>query len=181
MVIMIKSTKFKMTLKQYFQKRNLKKSGEPEEKKIKSSKKKINHEYKLKGKIMRRKPIRCPRFVVHEHSASHLHWDLRLEMNGTLKSWAIPKEPPIKKDIKRLAILVEDHPLSYANFEGTIPEGNYGAGTVKIWDKGTYELEKKLPKEIIINFFGKKLKGKYVLIKTKYGNKPEKSWLFFKH
>ena len=148
-----------MTLKQYKEKRNLKKSGEPEAK-IKKSKKKI--------------------FVIHKHDTSHLHWDLRLEMNGVLRSWAVPKEPPNVKGVKRLAILVEDHPLQYATFRGVIPEGNYGAGKVEIWDSGFYELSEKDEKKIEIKFHGKKLKGKYVLIKTHYGNKPEKSWLFFK-
>jgi DNA ligase D-like protein (predicted 3'-phosphoesterase) len=101
-------------------------------------------------------------------------------MEGVLKSWAVPKIPPTKKGIKRLAIQVEDHPLSYAKFEGTIPEGNYGAGTVKIWDNGTYELKEKDSKKIEIIFHGKKLKGEYVLVKTNYGAKPEKSWLFMK-
>ena len=119
-------------------------------------------------------------FVVHEHHASHLHWDLRLELDGVLKSWAVPKEMPTGSDIKRLAIQVEDHPLSYAKFEGIIPEGSYGAGKVKIWDSGTYELLKKDSKEIKINFHGKKLKGNYVLLKTNYGKQKEKSWLFFK-
>ena len=119
-------------------------------------------------------------FVVHEHHASHLHWDLRLELDGVLKSWAVPKEPPTKSDIKRLAIQVEDHPLNYAKFEGEIPEGSYGAGKVKIWDSGTYELLKHNDKELKINFHGKKLKGNYVLLKTNYGKQKEKSWLFFK-
>ena len=148
-----------MTLKQYKQKRNLKKSGEPKPV-LKTSKQKI--------------------FVIHEHHASHLHWDLRLEMNRVLKSWAIPKSPPTKKGIKRLAIQVEDHPLSYADFEGEIPEGNYGAGKVEIWDNGNYELIKKTPKEIEFKLDGKKLKGGFVLIKTNYGSKPEKSWLWMK-
>lgn len=148
-----------MTLKQYKEKRNLKKSGEPEAK-IKKS----------KGKI----------FVIHKHDASHLHYDLRLEMSGVLKSWAVPKEPPREKGTKRLAIQVEDHPLEYASFKGTIPEGHYGAGTVEIWDSGSYELKNKDDKKIEFKLKGKKLKGNYVLIKTKYGNKPEKSWLFFK-
>ncbi len=148
-----------MSLKTYKAKRNLKKSGEPEARVKKS-----------KGKI----------FVIHKHDASHLHWDLRLEMNGTLKSWAVPKEPPTEKGIKRLAIMVEDHPLEYATFKGRIPEGLYGAGTVEIWDNGTYELKNKDEKKIELVLHGKKMKGNYVLVKTKYGNKPEKSWLFFK-
>ena len=119
-------------------------------------------------------------FVVHDHHASHHHWDLRLSMNGVLKSWAIPKQPPRKKGIKRLAIQVEDHPLAYANFEGVIPKGQYGAGTVKIWDKGKYQLKHKDSKKIILEFYGKKLKGEYALVKTSYGSKPEKSWLFMK-
>ena len=117
-------------------------------------------------------------------------------MDGVLKSWAIPKSPPLTKENKRLAIQVEDHPLAYANFEGIIPEGNYGAGKVIIWDKGIYELKNKTstPKGVPRNIFkkmftkgkiefelkGKKLNGKYVLVKTNYGSKPEKSWLLFK-
>ena len=119
-------------------------------------------------------------YVIHKHSATHLHWDLRLEMGGVLKSWAIPKQPPATKKLKRLAIQVEDHPLEYASFKGIIPKGNYGAGEVEIWDKGTYEIKEKNKTKILINILGKKLRGKYALIKTSYGNKPEKSWLFFK-
>ncbi len=118
-------------------------------------------------------------YVIHEHHASHLHWDLRLEFDGVLKSWAIPKEPPISKGIKRLAVQVPDHEKSYAKFEGEIPEGQYGAGKVKIWDKGTYELVEKDEKKIIINIDGKKLKGRYVLLNSKLGGKKE-NWLFFK-
>jgi len=124
-----------------------------------------------------------PRFVVQKHDASHLHYDFRLEMSGVLKSWAVPKELPMEKGTKRLAIQVEDHPLSYSSFEGEIPEGNYGAGKVEIWDNGTYELIKKEQKEIEIILHGKKLNGKYVLIKTNYGKTEEqkkKSWLLFK-
>jgi len=150
-----------MILKKYLQKRNLKKSGEPKSTIKKSSKKKLI-------------------FIIHKHHASHLHWDLRLEMNGVLKSWAVPKQPPTAKGTKRLAIHVENHPLEYAKFHGTIPEGNYGAGKVEIWDKGNYELIKKDSKKIEIKLHGKKLKGTYVLVKTNYGNKPEKSWLFFR-
>ena len=121
-----------------------------------------------------------PLFVVHEHHATHLHWDLRLELGGVLKSWAIPKQPPRTKDIKRLAIQVEDHLKSYANFEGEIPEGQYGAGKVKIWDKGKFHLIDKKPNKMVFKLEGLKLKGEYVLVKTKYGSKPEKAWLFFK-
>jgi len=122
-----------------------------------------------------------PIFVIQEHHATHLHWDFRLQMNGFLKSWAIPKQPPRTKNIKRLAIQVEDHLLSYANFEGEITEG-YGKGKVKMWDKGTYILDDKTPEKIVFELHGKKLNGKYVLIKTKLGGEKNKnkSWLFFK-
>ncbi|MDP2673019.1 MAG: DNA polymerase ligase N-terminal domain-containing protein [Nanoarchaeota archaeon] len=120
-----------------------------------------------------------PKFVIHKHHASHLHWDLRLEMSGVLKSWAVPKEPSAKKGIKRLAIQVEDHDLSYADFHGEIKEG-YGKGIVKIWDAGTYELISKDSKKIEFELKGKKLKGKFVLVKTNFGKQKEKSWLFFK-
>jgi DNA ligase D-like protein (predicted 3'-phosphoesterase) len=100
-------------------------------------------------------------------------------MDGVLKSWAVPKEPPKKAGTRRLAIQTEDHPLAYADFEGEIPEGEYGAGKVEVWDKGTYELRKRQEKEIVVTLQGDKLKGDYVLIRTKYG-KEEKGWLFFK-
>ncbi len=123
-----------------------------------------------------------PIFVIHEHHATHLHWDLRLEMQGVLKSWALPKEPAKSKNIKRLAIQTEDHDLSYKDFEGTIPEGMYGAGKVKIWDKGTYILDSKKSEKIVFHLHGKKLKGKYVLLKTKFGKERNKwkYWLFFR-
>jgi DNA ligase D-like protein (predicted 3'-phosphoesterase) len=117
-------------------------------------------------------------FVVHEHDATHLHYDLRLELGGVLRSWAIPKEPPEIEGIKRLAIQTEDHPLEYADFEGTIPEGSYGAGTVRIWDKGEFSVETEKESELLIVFKGRKLIGKYALIKTKFKGKD--SWLFFK-
>ncbi len=123
-----------------------------------------------------------PLFVIHEHHARNLHWDFRLEMNGVLKSWAIPKQPPRTTGIKRLAIQVEDHLKSYATFEGEIKEG-YGKGTVKIWDKGTYKLDSKKPHKLVFHLKGKILNGKYVLLKANFG-KPEeqkdKNWLFFK-
>ena len=170
-----------MSLKEYKKKRDFKKTSEPEGKMSKIKKGKlISHEHNFKGKVMRRKPIRLPRYVIQKHHASHLHWDLRLEMNGVLKSWAIPKEPPKIIGVKRLAVMTEDHPIGYEKFHGIIPEGNYVAGKVEIWDSGFYELkfEDKKKTEIIIH--GKKLKGNYVLVKTSYGSKPEKSWLFFK-
>jgi DNA ligase D-like protein (predicted 3'-phosphoesterase) len=150
-----------MSLFKYKQKRDVKKSGEPKAEVKKSPEKKAI-------------------FVIHKHHARNLHWDLRLEMNGVLKSWAVPKQPPRTKSLKRLAIQVEDHPLAYAKFKGTIPEGMYGAGKVEIWDNGKYNLIEKTKDKIEVEFHGKKLKGKYVLVKTNYGSKPEKSWLFFK-
>ena len=117
-------------------------------------------------------------FVIQKHHASHLHYDFRLEKDGVLKSWAIPKEPPQETDIKRLAIQVEDHPLDYANFEGEIAEGSYGAGLVEIWDKGYYIPLKFNDTEIIFELKGEKLKGVYCLVKLK--QKQDKNWLFFK-
>src|SRR5258706_11002830 len=129
-------------------------------------------------------------FVVQKHAASHLHYDFRLDLSGVLKSWAIPKGPSMNPADKRLAMMVEDHPYDYKNFEGIIPKGNYGAGQVIIWDKGNYipiggtvsknENEKLLNKMIkkgdlkfVLN--GKKLKGEYALVNMKSDNK---SWLF---
>ncbi|MCR6691053.1 MAG: 3'-phosphoesterase [archaeon YNP-LCB-003-016] len=117
-------------------------------------------------------------FVIHRHEARRLHWDLRLEMNGVLKSWAVPKEPPTEKGVKRLAIMVEDHPLEYANFQGVIPEGHYGAGKVEIWDKGTYKPIEVTDRKIVFQLNGEKLKGEYVLLK--YDKSGENNWLFFK-
>lgn len=117
-------------------------------------------------------------FVVQEHWASHHHWDLRLEMGGTLRSWAVPKEPPTVEGIKRLAIQVEDHPIEYANFEGEIPAGMYGAGTVKVWDKGEFILEEENENKLIFELKGKRMVGKYSLIKVPKMGKN--SWLFFK-
>jgi DNA ligase D-like protein (predicted 3'-phosphoesterase) len=115
-------------------------------------------------------------YVIQKHDATHLHYDLRLEMDGVLKSWAIPKEPPVSPNVKRLAVQVEDHPIEYADFEGTIPEGEYGAGTVEIWDRGTYNLLDQKESKLIVNINGNKLRGVYVLVRFKDG----KNWLFFK-
>ena len=115
-------------------------------------------------------------YLIQKHRATHLHFDLRLEMDGVLKSWAIPKEPPTVSNVKRLAVQVEDHPIEYANFEGTIPEGEYGAGTVEIWDSGTYKIIDKKENKLVIEIKGKKLKGFFVLVRFK----EKKNWLFFK-
>lgn len=133
------------------------------------------------------------RFVVQKHSASHLHFDFRLEMDGVLKSWAIPKGPSMDPHEKRLAIMVEDHPLEYGSFEGIIPEGNYGAGTVEIWDEGTYNPENILSRtkaETILReelekgamkfeLHGEKLKGIFNLVKMK--GRDDDAWLLIKH
>ena len=121
--------------------------------------------------------LKRPVYVIQEHHAKRLHWDLRFEIDDTLKSWALPKNPPQEAGEKRLAVSVPDHPIEYALFEGEIPEGNYGAGEVKIWDKGTFELESKNPKKLIVDIKGNKLKGRYCLLHFK---PKEKNWLFFK-
>ena len=118
-----------------------------------------------------------PRFVIQHHSARKLHYDFRLEMDGALKSWAVPKVPSKQADLKRLAIQVEDHDLSYINFEGEIEEGSYGAGSVKIWDKGTYDLESKRDDKIVFHLHGKRLEGRYTLLRMKWG---KDQWLLFK-
>ncbi len=129
-------------------------------------------------------------FVIQEHHASHLHYDFRIEVDGVLKSWAIPKKPSTNPAVKRLAIMVEDHPYAYKDFEGVIPSG-YGAGTVNIWDKGTYSVDeeevsyaqKKIQEglkkgSLHFTLKGEKLKGIFCLVRLKTGE--EKQWLFFK-
>lgn len=116
-----------------------------------------------------------PRFVVHRHEASRLHWDLRLEREGVLKSWAVPKEPPVVPGVKRLAVEVEDHEREYIDFEGEVPEGEYGAGIVSIWDSGTYDLLSERDRRLKISFRGKRLRGEYVLVPLE-----GKNWLFFR-
>jgi DNA ligase D-like protein (predicted 3'-phosphoesterase) len=117
------------------------------------------------------------RFVVQRHDASRLHWDFRLEMDGVLKSWAVPKEPPTRPGLRRLAVAVEDHDLDYIGFEGTIPEGEYGAGTVEIWDKGTYDLESRKPEKIVFELHGERMKGRYTLV---HFTEKAENWLLFK-
>lgn len=144
-----------MSLKEYQRKRSFEKTSEP------------------KGELeMGEGNI----YVIQKHAATHLHYDLRLEMDGVLKSWAVPKEPPTTPNVRRLAVQVEDHPVEYANFEGTIPEGEYGAGNVEIWDRGTYQLIDRKEDKLIVEINGDKLKGIYVLVRFK----DQKNWLFFK-
>ena len=115
-------------------------------------------------------------FVIHEHHASHLHYDLRLEIDGALKSWAVPKKPSADPAVKRLAVAVDDHPLSYAGFEGIIPDGSYGAGEVKIWDSGKLEITDRKEGKLAFILHGKELNGAFALVRLKDG----KNWLFFK-
>ncbi|GAG87664.1 unnamed protein product [marine sediment metagenome] len=150
-----------MALESYKKKRKFEKTPEP------------------KGKVGKSKEGEG-RFVVQEHDASHLHYDLRLEIEGVLKSWVIPKVPPKIEGIKRLAMQTEDHPVDYIDFAGVIPKGSYGAGTVKIWDKGKFKMlpdSKTRPEDGNLSFSleGDKLKGKYALINT-----GSRKWLFFK-
>ncbi len=123
-------------------------------------------------------PRKKLRFVIQEHHARHLHWDLRLEMEGVLKSWALPKQPTMNPKVKRLAIQVEDHSLDYINFEGEIAEGSYGAGKVKIWDKGTYAILEESSRFISVRLHGKSVSGNFILIKTSYP--PGNQWLLIK-
>jgi len=121
-------------------------------------------------------------FVIQKHYASHLHYDPRLEENGLLKSWALPKEPPRDDKTKRLSVEVDDHPLGCGTFEGIIPEGEYGAGKVEIWDHGFYRTIDKSDKKWEILIEGEKLKGVYTLIRIRgrHGER-QKLWLFFKN
>ncbi len=153
-----------MSLREYQKKRDFERTKEP------------------RGDVREAKGKEDKIFVIQKHDARKLHYDLRLEIDGVLKSWAVPKEPPTTEGIKRLAVQTEDHPLEYADFEGTIEEGLYGAGTVEIWDKGTFKPEKIEDKKIIFELNGKKMRGKFVLIKLKPAPrlKGKNNWLFFK-
>src|ERR1700722_13069411 len=159
-----------MSLEQYRAKRNFNISSEPA-----GSAKKSNQ----KGAML---------FVVQKHRATQLHYDFRLELNGTLLSWAVPKGPSTDPSVKRLAMQVEDHPIEYANFEGVIPEGEYGGGTVMVWDTGEWtpeieDAEEGLRKgDLKFKLQGKKLKGSWVLVRTHgFGSRADKSWLLIKH
>ncbi len=132
-------------------------------------------------------------FVIQKHAASHLHFDLRLELDGVMKSWAVPKGPSLDPSVKRLAMEVEDHPIDYNEFEGTIPKGEYGGGTVMIWDKGTYTYggDDPDPVESLRRGYtkgdfkfvlqGKRLKGSWVLVRTRRGDPKRAQWLLIKH
>jgi bifunctional non-homologous end joining protein LigD len=161
-----------MSLKAYQAKRNFRKTREPKPKAA--------------------KPHRQPIFVVQEHHARRLHYDFRLEADGVLKSWAVPKEPSMDPAQKRLAVHAEDHPLEYAKFKGTIPEGEYGGGEVLIWDKGTYEnllAEKPTPQSVTegiesghveVNLHGKRLKGRFALVHMHGRMRGKDNWLLIK-
>ncbi len=150
-------------LSEYVKKRDFTKTSEPQ------------------GKV--RSSSASPIFVIQKHAASHLHYDFRLEMHGVLKSWAIPKGPPLKAGERRLAMHVEDHPIAYSTFEGTIPKGNYGGGTVMVWDYGTYSVDHKKPYadykkgRITVNLKGKKLQGRWILVRDSY---EPKRWFMMK-
>jgi bifunctional non-homologous end joining protein LigD len=152
-----------MPLRNYRKKRHFKLTPEPYGQKRKTHKKRL--------------------YLIQKHAASHLHYDLRLELNGVLKSWAVPKIPSRNPTVKRLAIHVEDHPMEYASFEGIIPKGQYGAGTVVLWDTGCWECGESTPNKaykkgsLVLLLNGKKLKGRWYLVQMK--NNP-KNWLFFK-
>ncbi len=155
-----------------------------------NSKRKFADTPEPKGKVIPAKSALT--FVVQRHHASHLHYDFRLELNGTLKSWAVPKGPSMNPKDKRLAMMVEDHPIDYATFEGDIPAGNYGAGHVDVWDHGTYEPIDEDGEVISPAAFsrdlhagsikfrkkGPHLKGDFALVNMK---KDEKTWLLIKH
>jgi bifunctional non-homologous end joining protein LigD len=125
-----------------------------------------------------------PRFVVQEHHASHLHWDFRLEVAGVLKSWAVPKGPSMNPADKRLAIQVDDHALEFGSFEGTIPAGEYGAGEVRIWDRGSYAADGDMVAGLEMGLLkftlaGEKLQGDFTLVRFKKGE-TGKEWLLMK-
>lgn len=123
------------------------------------------------------------RFVIHEHHATRLHWDLRLEMGGVYRSWAVPKGPSMNPKHKRLAVAVGDHPIEYGSFEGTLPEGSYGAGEVRIWDNGKYETDSDPEEQVkkgkfTFTFFGLKVRGEFALVRLA---DQEENWLLIKH
>ena len=160
-----------MSLEKYRKKRNFEISPEPSGR--------IRPTAKAKEPLL---------YVIQKHRASQLHYDFRLELNGVLLSWAIPKGPSLDPSVKRLAMQVEDHPREYGSFEGVIPEGEYGGGTVMLWDTGTWTPETEDPESSLkrgdfkFALHGKKLHGSWALVRTKgYGSRADKSWLLIKH
>ena len=134
--------------------------------------------------------VKLPMFVIQKHAATRLHYDFRLEMEGVLKSWAVPKGPSYDPTQKRLAMMTEDHPYDYGSFEGVIPEGEYGAGTVMVWDRGTWipedeDVDAALRRgELKVTLQGTKLKGSWVLVRTRSGypaSSGREAWLLIKH
>jgi bifunctional non-homologous end joining protein LigD len=150
-----------MSLARYRSKRDFRKTGEPAPRK------------RRPGATTAR-----PIFVVHEHHASHLHYDFRLQVAGVLASWAVPKRPSMNPAVKRLAVRVENHPLEYASFRGRIPKGQYGAGRVEIWDKGTYDLVSGSIRrgELVVDLKGRKLRGQFALVRMRQPGR----WLLVK-
>ena len=152
-----------MSLREYAKKRDFAKTPEPA------------------GKEAPKGRSRGLLYVIQKHAASRLHYDLRLEENGVLASWAIPKAPPMAEGEKRLAVRTEDHPIGYADFEGAIPEPEYGAGTVEIWDRGTYEAVETTASKWVVDIRGRKLNGRFALIRIKpRAGKKDVNWLFFR-
>jgi bifunctional non-homologous end joining protein LigD len=142
------------------------------------------------GRVKRAKKLA---FVIQKHAASHLHFDLRLELDGVMKSWAVPKGPSLDPTVKRLAVEVEDHPIDYNTFEGTIPRGQYGGGTVMLWDRGTYRYGGDDPDpleglrggyakgDFKFVLSGRRLRGSWVLVRTRRGDSRRPQWLLIKH
>ena len=171
-------------LTEYRKKRDFKKTAEPSGDRPAADERANERTDETAGKL---------KFVIQKHAASHLHYDLRLELDGVMKSWAVPKGPAPDPSLKRLAMQVEDHPIEYNSFEGTIPEGEYGGGTVMLWDNGWYEPEKGGGEDAVreglrkgdlkIVFHGRRIKGSYVLVRTRgFGSGASKpSWLLIKH
>ncbi len=158
-----------MPLDTYKQKRNFKITPEPA------------------GAPQKKKSSPKLQYIIQKHRATSLHYDFRLEHNGVLLSWAVPKGPSLDPSVKRLAMHVEDHPLEYGGFEGIIPEGEYGGGTVMVWDNGTWEpevpdIDAALQKgDLKFTLHGKKLKGSWVLVHTRGFGGSQNSWLLIKH
>jgi bifunctional non-homologous end joining protein LigD len=160
-------------LAEYKRKRDFTKTAEPE------------------GKTTRGRSARALKYVIQKHAASRLHFDFRLELDGVMKSWAVPKGPSYDPAVRRLAMEVEDHPIEYNSFEGTIPKGEYGGGTVMLWDRGTYEPEagggaKALREgyergDLKIVLHGKRLRGGWVLVRMRRDEGGRAQWLLIKH